>query len=271
LRSRGVTPPERCSVDLTPYRDFAVELAERSGELIRPYFGADASTLGIELKADESIVTRADRDAEALMRGLIGKRFPAHGILGEEYGAERPDAEFVWVLDPIDGTISFASASPLFGTLIALVHHGTPVLGAINQPVLRQLCLGDGVTTSLNGAPVHVREPRPLSQATLLVTDVLSVANHQNGAAFDALMRDVKLVRTWGDCYGYLLLATGHAEIMCDPVMNPWDIAALIPIVRGAGGVITGWQGNDAIGANSIVATTSQALHDEVIRRLNPP
>jgi len=189
LRSRGVTPPERCSVDLTPYRDFAVELAERSGDLIRPYFGADASTLGIELKADESIVTRADRDAEALMRGLIGKRFPAHGILGEEYGAERPDAEFVWVLDPIDGTISFASASPLFGTLIALVHHGTPVLGAINQPVLRQLCLGDGATTSLNGAPVRVREPRPLSQATLLVTDVLSVAKHQNGAAFDALMR----------------------------------------------------------------------------------
>jgi myo-inositol-1(or 4)-monophosphatase len=257
-------------VDLKPFRDFVVELAERSGDLIRPYFGADAQTLGAELKPDETIVTSADRDAEALMREMIAKRFPDHGILGEEYGSERPDAEFVWVLDPIDGTISFASASPLFGTLIGLMHNGSPVLGAIHQPVLRQLCLGDGATTTLNGAPVRVREPRPLSQATLLVTDVLEVAKYQDGPAFESLMRDVKLVRTWGDCYGYLLLATGHAEIMCDPIMNPWDIAALIPVVRGAGGVITDWQGKDAVGAGSIVATTSQTLHDEVIRRLNP-
>jgi histidinol phosphatase-like enzyme (inositol monophosphatase family) len=257
-------------VDLTPYRDFVIELAERSGELIRPYFGADAKTLGIELKADESIVTRADREAEALMREMIARRFPEHGILGEEYGEERPDAEFVWVLDPIDGTISFASASPLFGTLIALLHNGTPVLGAIHQPVLRQLCLGDGATTTLNGAPARVREARSLSESMLLVTDFRNVTEHQDGPAFEALMRDVKLVRTWGDCFGYLLLATGHADIMCDPVMNPWDIAALIPVVRGAGGVITDWQGGDAVGAQSIVATTSPALHDEVIRLLNP-
>ena len=257
-------------MELDAYRGFVIELAERSGDLIRPYFGAAAQTLGIELKADESIVTRADREAEALMRGLIAKRFPEHGILGEEYGGERPDAEFVWVLDPIDGTISFASASPLFGTLIALLHNGTPVLGAIHQPVLRQLCLGDGQTTTLNGAPVRVRASRPLSQATLLVTDVLEVARYQDGAAFDSLLRDVKLVRTWGDCFGYLLLATGHAEVMCDPIMNPWDIAALIPVVRGAGGVITDWQGRDAVEAASIVATTSQTLHDEIIRRLNP-
>lgn len=256
-------------MDLQPYRSFVVDLAERSGDLIRPYFGADAVTLGLELKADETIVTRADREAEALMREMIGARFPEHGILGEEYGEERPDAEFVWVLDPIDGTISFASASPLFGTLIALVHEGRPVLGAIHQPVLRQLLLGDGTTTTLNGAPVRVREPRPLAQATLLVTDVLEVARFQDGAVFESLMRDVKLVRTWGDCYGYLLLATGHAEIMCDPVMNPWDIAALIPVIRGAGGVITDWQGKDAVGAQSIVATTSKTLHDEVIARLN--
>jgi myo-inositol-1(or 4)-monophosphatase len=257
-------------VDLTPYRDFVVELAELSGDLIRPYFGADAQTLGVELKPDETIVTRADRDAEALMREAIAKRFPGHGILGEEYGSERPDAEFVWVLDPIDGTISFASASPLFGTLIALLHNGTPVLGALHHPVLRQLCIGEGEGTTLNGKPVRVRAPGPLSQATLLATDVLEVAEYQDGAAFDSLLREVKLVRTWGDCYGYLLLATGHAEIMCDPIMNPWDIAALIPVVRGAGGVITDWQGKDAVGAASIIATSSQALHLEVIRRLNP-
>jgi myo-inositol-1(or 4)-monophosphatase len=255
-------------VDLQPYRDFMVELAERSGDLIRPYFGQPE--LAIELKPDQTIVTTADRDAEALMREAIRARFPEHGILGEEYGEERPDAEFVWVLDPIDGTISFASGSPLFGTLIALLHRGQPLLGAINQPVLRQLCLGDNQTATLNGAAVRVRKTPSLAQATLLVTDLLDVPKHQDGAAFEALIREVKLVRTWGDCYGYLLLATGHADIMCDPIMNPWDIAALIPVVRGAGGAISDWQGRDAVGAESIVATTSRALQEEVIARLNP-
>ena len=250
------------------YQDFIVELATASGDLIRPYFGA--SNLDVTLKPDETIVTKADRDAEAVMRELISKRFPDHGIQGEEYGEERPDAEYVWVLDPIDGTISFASASPLFGTLIALVHNGQPVLGCIHQPVLRQMLIGDGETATLNGAPVHVRPTPSLREATLLVTDLLDVPRHQDGAAFESLMRDVKLVRTWGDCYGYLLLATGHADIMCDPIMNPWDIAALIPVVRGAGGAISDWQGRDAVGAESIVATTSRALQDEVIARLNP-
>ncbi len=249
------------------FQDFIVELATASGDLIRPYFGA--TNLDIQLKADETIVTKADRDAEALMREMIAKRFPEHGVQGEEYGEERPDAEYVWVLDPIDGTISFASASPLFGTLIALKHNGQPVLGCIHQPVLRQMLIGDGETTSLNGAPVRVRETPSLRDATLLVTDLIDVPRYQDGDAFEALMQDVKLVRTWGDCYGYLLLATGHADIMCDPIMNPWDIAALIPVVRGAGGVISDWQGNNAVGAESIVASTSQRLHDEVIARLN--
>jgi myo-inositol-1(or 4)-monophosphatase len=255
-------------VEPNEYRDFVIELATASGDLIRPYFGA--SDLGVQLKADETIVTKADRDAEALMREMIGRRFPDHGILGEEYGEERPDAEYVWVLDPIDGTISFASASPLFGTLIALLHNGQAVLGCIHQPVLRQMLLGDGESATLNGAPVRVRQTPSLKDATLLVTDLLDVAKHQDGAAFESLMRNVQLVRTWGDCYGYLLLATGHADVMCDPIMNPWDIAALIPVVRGAGGVITDWQGKDPVGAQSIVATTSQALHRQVIARLNP-
>lgn len=255
-------------MELSAFRDFLIELATASGDLIRPYYGA--SGLDVTLKADETIVTKADRDAEALMREMISKRFPEHGILGEEYGEERPESEYVWVLDPIDGTISFASASPLFGTLIALMHNGQPVLGCIHQPVLRQMLIGDGETAALNGERVTVRRTRSLRDATLLVTDLIDVPKHQDGAAFESLMRDVKLVRTWGDCYGYLLLATGHADIMCDPVMNPWDIAALIPVVRGAGGVISDWQGRDAVGAQSIVATTSQVLHDEVIARLNP-
>ncbi len=254
-------------MNLEPYRAFAVELAEKSGEFIRPFFASPG--LVVETKSDSTPVTQADRGAEELMRGLIRRKFPAHGILGEELGEENAGAEFSWVLDPIDGTKSFASACPLFGTLIALLHRGQPVLGIIHQPVLRQLMAGDGATTTLNGRIVRCRATIDMAEATLLTSDPLNPAKYQNGAAFDALARRAKLVRTWGDCYGYLLVAGGWADVMCDPVMNPWDIAALIPVVRGAGGVITDWQGRDAVGAKSIVAAATSALHGQVIATLN--
>ncbi|HNC24114.1 MAG TPA: histidinol-phosphatase [Opitutaceae bacterium] len=254
-------------MDLTPYRTFLGELAARSGEFIRPYFANP--TLVVETKSDATPVTLADRGAEELMRRLINARFPNHGVIGEELGSDRPDAEFVWVLDPIDGTKSFATACPLFGTLIALLHHGQPILGAIHQPILGQLVIGDGTTTELNGRPVRVRPMARVEDATVLSTNLLSPARHQNGPAFEALIRRARLVRTWGDCYGYLLVATGWADVMCDPIMNPWDIAALIPVIRGAGGVITDWQGKDPVDANSIVAAGPQ-LHAAVIAALNP-
>jgi myo-inositol-1(or 4)-monophosphatase len=259
-------------VDLTPYREFIVELAERSGDLIRPYFGKDDDALGLDSKAHEpgveawwpNIVTRADREAEALMRELIAKRFPSHGVIGEEFGPERPEAEFVWTLDPIDGTISFAAANPQFGTLIALMQNGRPVLGVIHQPVLHQLCLGDSTTATLNGRPVRTRAARPLSEATLLVTDL----RFHTGSGWESLMRNVNMIRTWGDCYGYLLVATGHADIMSDPGMHIWDIAPLVPILTGAGGVISDWEGGDAMAMKSTLATSSAAVHSEVVRKL---
>lgn len=255
-------------MNLEPYRAFAVELAEKSGEFIRPFFASPS--LVVETKSDSTPVTQADRGAEELMRGLIRKKFPGHGILGEELGEENAGAEFSWVLDPIDGTKSFASACPLFGTLIALLHGGQPVLGVIHQPILRQLMVGNGAATTLNGRTVRCRATTDMAEATLLTSDPLNPAKYQNGAAFDALAHRAKLVRTWGDCYGYLLVAGGWADVMCDPVMNPWDIAALVPVVRGAGGVITDWQGRNAVGAKSIVAAATPALHAQVIRALNP-
>ncbi|PTY06459.1 histidinol-phosphatase [Opitutaceae bacterium EW11] len=249
-------------MNLEPYRTFLVELAERSGDFIRPYFADHA--VAVETKSDASPVTIADRGAEELMRKLIAKRFPDHGVIGEEFGEDRPQAEWVWVLDPIDGTKSFMTACPLFGTLIALLHNGQPVLGAIHQPVLRQLAIGDGASATLNGKPIRARATSQLSDATLLTSDVLNLAKYQNGAACDRLASQVKLYRTWGDCYGYLLLASGWADIMLDPIMNPWDIAALIPIVRGAGGVITDWQGGDPMAGSSIVAAT-KPLHSQVL------
>ncbi|HTJ78075.1 MAG TPA: histidinol-phosphatase [Rariglobus sp.] len=254
-------------MSLDAYRSFLTELAEKSGDFLLPCFADPA--LKVEIKSDDSPVTAADRGAEKLMRELIANRFPEHGVIGEEFPDTRPDAEWVWVLDPIDGTKSFITGVPLWGTLIALLHHGQPVLGAIHQPVLRELMIGDGHTTTLNGQPVRVRSCEKIKDATFLTSDPLNPAKYQNGAAYATLTNRTRLVRTWGDCYGYLLLACGRADIMCDPVMNPWDIAALVPIVRGAGGVITDWQGGDPMRGQSIVAA-GPTLHAEVIATLNP-
>lgn len=254
-------------VNLDPYRAFIIELAERSGEFIRPFFANP--DLKVELKEDQTPVTLADRGAEELMRRLIRAKFPAHGIVGEEYGSENAGAEFVWTLDPVDGTRSFAAACPLFGTIIALSHQGRPVLGIIHQPVLRQLMVGDGAATTLNGRAVRVRPCARIEDATILSSDPLNPEKYQDGAAFAALSRRAALNRTWGDCFGYLLVAGGWADAMCDPIMNPWDVTPLIPVVRGAGGVITDWRGKDPVGADSIVAAGPD-LHPRVIAALNP-
>ncbi|HYP16561.1 MAG TPA: histidinol-phosphatase [Opitutus sp.] len=254
-------------VDLSPYRLFIAELAARSGDFIRPHFG-DLS-LAIETKADASPVTIADRGAEELLRSLIAQRFPTHGVIGEELGNDRPDAEFVWVLDPIDGTKSFITGVPLFGTLIALLHQGQPVLGAIHQPILRQLVIGDGATTTLNERPVRCRRVVEVAQATLLTSDPLNPAKYQDGARYDALVRRAKLVRTWGDAYGYLLVACGWADICLDPIMNPWDIAALVPVIRGAGGTMSDWRGGSPYPAESTIACATAELHTEVLATLN--
>jgi histidinol phosphatase-like enzyme (inositol monophosphatase family) len=253
-------------VNLDPHRAFMIELAGLSGDFIRPYFGR--KDLKVDLKSDRSPVTEADTGAEELMRGLIAKRFPGHGILGEERGAERADAEFVWVLDPIDGTRSFAAAVPLFGTLIALLHQGQPVLGCIHQPILGQLLVGDGRTASLNGKPVRTSGVTTIENATLLTSDPV-VVNRHGWRGYQSLMERAKLARTWGDCYGHLLVATGWAEVIFDPIMNPWDIAALVPVIRGAGGVITDARGGAAYPATSTVSCANAELHAQVIEALN--
>lgn len=254
-------------MDLAPYRTFIAELAAESGSFIKPLFGKLSVT--VETKSDQSPVTAADRGAEQLMRSIIARRFRSHGIIGEEFGSERPDAEFVWVLDPVDGTKSFITGVPLWGTLIALLHEGQPVLGCIHQPILQQLVIGDGESTTLNGRPVRCRPTRRIEEATLLTSDPMNPGQYQDGRAYEALARRARLVRTWGDCYAYLLVATGWADIALDPVMNPWDIAALVPVVRGAGGVITNWQGRSAYPAQSTVAASTAELHAAVIAGLN--
>jgi myo-inositol-1(or 4)-monophosphatase len=246
--------------------DFTRLLADLSGGIIRHYYRTGYT---VDLKSDASPVTVADRRAEEMMRELIMREFPEHGILGEEYGAYQPEAPYRWVLDPIDGTKAFVSGTYLFGTLIALLKDGRPAIGVINQPIVGDYLVGTGAQTSLNGRPVQVSPCERLEDAILLTTDHWNVHNHQNGLAYEALTRRVKRYNNWGDCHGYFLVATGGAHVMGDPVMNAWDLMALVPIIEGAGGTITDWCGHDPVTGSSIVATCGP-IHDEVIRALNP-
>ncbi len=246
--------------------NFLDELLDESRGILHPFFVR--GDLEVETKEDASPVTLADRETERVLREKIHSRFPDHGIIGEEFGSEKEDAEHVWVLDPIDGTKSFISGVPLFGTLICLLQDGQPILGAIDQPILDQRMVGDGKVTSLNGQPVRVRDTSDLCQATLLTSDPMDPAIHQSENQWDTLTRKVNIYRTWGDCYGYLLLASGKADIMVDPIVSKWDFLPVIPIIQGAGGIITDWQGKDPVEGNSIVAATP-GLHAQAIRILN--
>lgn len=246
--------------------EFMRRMAEKSGELILPYFANPQ--LIVETKSDHSLVTAADRGAEDLMRRLIAKSYPDHGIVGEEFGSENPDARFVWVLDPIDGTRSFVAGCPLFGTLICLTEYGQPILGAIHSPTTGQFLLGNNQETRLNGVPVRMRSTDALGDAVLLASNPYTPRELQDPKGWDTLLEKTGEFYTWGDCYGYLLLAIGGADIMVDPIMNPWDLLPLIPIIRGAGGIITDWQGRDPVRGNSIVAA-SPALHSQVLDCLN--
>lgn len=247
------------------FQKFSELLAKESGEIIKKYFRKDFS---IDLKGDDSPVTIADKSAEEVMRELIMKQYPEHGILGEEFGAHNEDAEYTWILDPIDGTKSFVCGAPTFGTLIALKKNDVPILGVFNHPIYNEFMIGDNKVTKLNGEEVKVRECDKVEDAVLLTTDHLNIEEFQDIEKFEKLMRKAKLYRQWGDCYGYYLVASGYADIMIDPIMSPWDITALIPIIRGAGGIITDYHGGDPVKGESAIATAG-SIHQQVVNILN--
>ena len=225
-------------------KNFACLLADEAGKEILKHF---RQPLNIEDKADTSPVTQADKNSERVMREKLRERFPDHGIVGEEYGKENETAEFVWVLDPIDGTKSFIAGVPLFGTLIALLHNGKPVLGVIDQPYTKERWIGvNGKPTTLNGKEIRTRACSSLNQAVLFSTaDKTMFNNPTDKARFDALCAETKINRFSTDCYGYGLLAAGCGDIVCEADLKLYDYAALVPIVCGAGGVMTDWTGKD--------------------------
>jgi inositol-phosphate phosphatase / L-galactose 1-phosphate phosphatase / histidinol-phosphatase len=225
---------------LNSYLALASELADAAGAAIRPYF---RTALTVDDKADLSPVTAADRAAELAMRQMIAARFPEHGIIGEEYGREHEDAEYVWVLDPIDGTKSFISGVPLFGTLIALAHHGRPILGVIDQPISRERWVGAaGRATTHNGAPIRSRACPGIAAATVFATTPDMFKGTDSGA-FARVASAAKLVRYGADCYAYGLVALGFADVVIEAELKTYDFSAMLPIIEGAGGVATDWQG----------------------------
>lgn len=252
-------------MDLKDLIPFLQLLSNESADIIKQYF---RTFINVKTKSDSSPVTIVDKLAEEKMREIINKEFPSHGIIGEEFGDQNTDAEYVWVLDPIDGTKSFIAGAMSFGTLIALLKNGKPIIGVINHPILNEFLIGDNQKCLLNGSKVEMRNCSSVNQATILTTDHLNIGKYQNQKKFDELTKMVKLYRNWGDCYGYYLLATGFADIMIDPIMSLWDSMALIPIINGAGGKITDYQGNDPVKGNSIVASNKN-IHLEVIKILN--
>jgi inositol-phosphate phosphatase / L-galactose 1-phosphate phosphatase / histidinol-phosphatase len=226
--------------ELDRFLALASELADAAGAAIRPYF---RQPLAIDDKPDLTPVTAADRAAERVMRGIIESRFPKHGIIGEEFGRVREDAELVWVLDPIDGTKSFISGVPLFGTLIALTRGGQPILGVIDQPISRERWVGAaGRPTTLNGAAIRCRECPGLASVTLFATTP-DMFHGPDAAAFARVSAVAKLVRFGADCYAYGLLAAGFVDLVLEASLKPYDFCAMIPIVEGAGGVATDWRG----------------------------
>jgi histidinol phosphatase-like enzyme (inositol monophosphatase family) len=243
---------------------FAEALADVARSVIVPAHRSSETRL--EVKPDGTPVTWADKEAERLMRALIAQAYPSHGILGEEFGPQDVDAEFCWVLDPIDGTKSFLSRVPLYVTLIGLRYQGEPLLGLIDQPILDERIVGDGRTARLNGQTVRAKEVA-LKDAVVVSTDFDNVRRYHKRARWSRLADSVAHTRTWGDGYGHLLVASGRAHVVADPVMNPWDLVPVIPVLKGAGAVVTDWEGGDPIASGNVIAA-APGLHAQVLEAL---
>ena len=254
------------------FQAFIGRLATTAGETILPFFRTSLSVEDKSLNLDFDPVTEADRAAEAVMRRLIKANFPQHGIVGEEFGNERTDADYVWVLDPIDGTKSFIAGFPIWGTLIGLLHNGAPVFGMMHQPFIGERFSGDNASARYRGPSgarrLSVRRCASLAQATCYTTSPL-LMNDADRAAFVRVQGVARLARFGGDCYSYCMLAAGHLDLVVETELKPYDIAALIPIVTGAGGMVTTWDGGSAQNGGRIIAAGDARVHEEALKLLN--
>jgi len=257
---------------------FAHRLADAAGDFIRPYFRKPIAVIDKQSRAYLDPVTEADKGAEQVMRDMIAREFPNDAILGEEYGEKEGGTGFRWVLDPIDGTRAFITARHHWGTLIALEEKGVRALGIIDQPILRERYVGiEGSSAAIiceTRSPIKVRPCSSLSEAVITTTHPFEYFTDVQEKSFERVAKSCRMSRYDGDCYGYALLASGFVDLIIEASLSPWDVAALIPVVEGAGGICTDWQGNP-IGALSntqktdFVAAGDARVHAEAIKRLN--
>jgi myo-inositol-1(or 4)-monophosphatase len=250
---------------------FVDQLANAAGEAIRPFF---RTALGVENKGRAGTfdpVTEADRAAETAMRALIRKHFPAHGIIGEEFGSERADAHYVWVLDPIDGTKSFIAGMPVWGVLIGLLMDGVPVYGMMHQPFIGERFTGDGASARYRGPAgerkLSVRSCATLADAVVFTTSPLMMDDDER-RRFQKVERAARLSRYGGDCYSYCMVAAGYADIVVEAGLQPYDVLPLVPIVEGAGGVVTTWDGGSPLKGGRIIVAGDKRIHEQAVRLL---
>ncbi len=249
--------------NLEPFLNIAIQAAYTGGKRTLAYFNAGVS---VQTKADNSPVTIADRESEATIRAVIKEHYPSHSILGEEEGATEGDPDFRWIIDPLDGTKSFVRGVPLYGTLVGLEIEGQVKVGVVYMPALNELIsAATGLGCYWNGRRAQVSNTSKLENATLLTTS--SESCRKRGTAYDQLASKMQLTRGWGDCYGYLLVATGRADVMLDAGMNPWDCAPIVPILSEAGGNFSDWTGKPTIYGRDGVGTNG-LLHEQVLEIL---
>ncbi len=250
--------------ELEELTGIARRAAAIAGEIVMPLYNEGVT---VELKADGTPVTEADRRAEEAMRELFARETPAFGVLGEELGESPGDGRHRWVIDPIDGTKTFIHHVPLFGTLVALEREGKPVVGVVACHAVGETAWASrGGGAFLNGEPTHVSRTASLGEATVLTTSAASV-QRRSPAALARLVREAGLLRSWGDCYGYLAVVAGRAEAMIDPVVNPWDIAPFAVMLGEAGGRLTTWAGVEGAGEDAVA--TNGRIHEVLLQVLS--
>jgi len=252
--------------DLQSYFPILGELSLKAGAIVRRFYN---SQYEVEHKPDDSPVTQADREVETFLRQELEKRFPDYSIQGEEFGETKKSGSHRWIIDPIDGTKSFVMRTPLFGVMIALERDGSPVLGSIYFPIQDQMLIGSAETgTFLNGKSCSVSQTTDLSRATMILTNPLELISEERGKPLQRLARKVRLVRGFGDCYGYYLVAAGLADLMIEPGQLKYhDLAPLAPILQGADGVFTDLSGNVNF-ANGQGLATNKHLHQQILHVL---
>lgn len=255
-------------VDLKAALSFANQAADEARRIAMRHF---RNGVAIEHKSDNSPVTIADRCIESSLRARIADVFPDHGIYGEEYGPEHLDRRHVWVVDPIDGTKSFVTGHPLFGGLIALLDGGEPCLGQIDIPATGERWCGiAGQSSTWNGTPCRTSGSITLAHARAYTTDPLLFIGERRRAAFDTLRASVQMIRFGGDCYNYGLLASGYCDLVLETGLQPYDYLPVVQVIRGAGGVITDWQGKplDVESSGDVLASATPQLHHAMLERL---